>query len=339
MAVTVATVMAAFFLFLIAPCSSFQVTTHYSPLHHAKSLLDQRPLSLPNTCCTRCTGPSLRAGATAKGEMASPSWQEVARKVFDKDSRPVILYDGVCNLCNGGVNFMLDWDKPSEPRGNFRFAALQSEVGRALLRRGGRSPDDISSIVLACEDGNTYVKSEAILRIGKGLGQGTILWPLAPVASTTALKIVPSPVRDIFYDFIADNRYNFFGMSDECRLSDERFNNRFSRTKFSAIESAEAESRLDFDNMLPIQNATSYSRTCVYGQCRVTLPCRIARNRTVAAGFGISSRLFRGSGFTVSEVPGGTHEAFRVSSELAQSRCPAEPSRHIVRAPAAACCQ
>jgi predicted DCC family thiol-disulfide oxidoreductase YuxK len=58
-------------------------------------------------------------------------------------------YDGVCNLCNGGVNFMLDWDRPSQLKGEFRFAALQSEVGRALLRRGGRAENDISSIVLA----------------------------------------------------------------------------------------------------------------------------------------------------------------------------------------------
>jgi predicted DCC family thiol-disulfide oxidoreductase YuxK len=63
---------------------------------------------------------------------------------FQADSRPVILFDGVCNLCNGGVNFMLDWDR----RGEFRLAALQSPAGRKLLQRSGRSPDDISSIVL-----------------------------------------------------------------------------------------------------------------------------------------------------------------------------------------------
>lgn len=81
------------------------------------------------------------------------------------DDHPVILFDGVCNLCNGGVNFALDWD----PAGRFRFAALQSESGRALLVRAGRRPDDISSIVLVERD-RAYVKSEAVLRIASKLG-------------------------------------------------------------------------------------------------------------------------------------------------------------------------
>jgi len=68
----------------------------------------------------------------------------LAQKVFATDERPIILYDGICNLCNGGVNFMLDWDSPNEERGNFRFAALQSDVGNALLERSGRRADDVS---------------------------------------------------------------------------------------------------------------------------------------------------------------------------------------------------
>jgi hypothetical protein len=68
----------------------------------------------------------------------------LAKNLFETDDRPIILYDGICNLCNGGVNFMLDWDSPNEDRGNFRFAALQSEVGKALLQRSGRRSDDVS---------------------------------------------------------------------------------------------------------------------------------------------------------------------------------------------------
>ncbi|CAI5490116.1 unnamed protein product [Closterium sp. Naga37s-1] len=81
---------------------------------------------------------------------------------FATDDRPIVLYDGVCNMCNGGVNFALDAD----PQGRLRFAALQSEAGRALLARSGRSPDDISSIVLVERDG-AYIKSDAVLRIAR----------------------------------------------------------------------------------------------------------------------------------------------------------------------------
>ena len=78
-------------------------------------------------------------------------------RYFDAgDARPVILFDGVCNLCNGGVNLALDLDPPGE----LRFAALQSSAGRALLRRSGRDASDISSIVLVERD-RSYVKSGA----------------------------------------------------------------------------------------------------------------------------------------------------------------------------------
>jgi predicted DCC family thiol-disulfide oxidoreductase YuxK len=100
-------------------------------------------------------------------DLGKEDWRVLAKKVFETDERPIILYDGVCNLCNGGVNFMLDWDSPNDERGNFRFAALQSDVGRALLQRSGRSPDDCNSIILALKDGNTYAKGEAVLRIGQ----------------------------------------------------------------------------------------------------------------------------------------------------------------------------
>jgi predicted DCC family thiol-disulfide oxidoreductase YuxK len=110
---------------------------------------------------------------------------------------------------------MLDWDKA----GVYRFAALQSPAGRALLQRSNRSPDDISSIVLV-EENISYIKSEAILRIALRLG---IPFPI--LASLGLL--FPRGFRDFTYDQIADNRYNFFGKSGECRLSDNRFAERF----------------------------------------------------------------------------------------------------------------
>lgn len=150
-----------------------------------------------------------------------------ADAVFRTDARPVILFDGVCTLCNGGVDFMLNWDRPKEARGAYRFAALQSEVGRALLARAGRQPDDISSIVVVYRDGRAFTKSEAVLRIGTEVGGGTVFEPLFPVASTLGLALLPKPLRDVAYDAVAANRYRLFGETSECRLSDDRFDDRF----------------------------------------------------------------------------------------------------------------
>merc|ERR1712028_277415 len=73
----------------------------------------------------------------------------VSLNVFRDDDRPIILFDGVCNLCNTAVNLALDWD----PSGKLRFAALQSNVGRSLLEVNGRNANDISSIVLVTKNG------------------------------------------------------------------------------------------------------------------------------------------------------------------------------------------
>jgi len=144
-------------------------------------------------------------------------WKAVVDEVFSKnDSRPVILFDGVCNLCNGGVNFALDHD----PTGVFRFASLQSKVGKSLLLNAGKRPDDISSIVLVTSPQQSYFKSNAVLRIAQKL-QGTML-PFIGFAG----NIAPTFLKDIVYDFVADNRYRF-GHADSCRLEDERFDDRF----------------------------------------------------------------------------------------------------------------
>jgi predicted DCC family thiol-disulfide oxidoreductase YuxK len=147
---------------------------------------------------------------------ADLDWRQVAKDAFREDKRPIILFDGVCNLCNGGVNFALDNDSIGE----FRFASLQSETGQSLLLRSGKKANDISSIVLVTED-KSYFKSEAVLRIATKLDGN----PALPVVGIFG-RAVPSFMRNVVYDFVADNRYRF-GEADQCRLDSEEFDDRF----------------------------------------------------------------------------------------------------------------
>jgi predicted DCC family thiol-disulfide oxidoreductase YuxK len=126
----------------------------------------------------------------------------------------VILFDGVCNLCVFFVRFVIARD----PRERFSFASLQSDVGRRLVREHAAAGEDMTSIVLI-EDGRHYAKSGAALRIFRGLRQP---WPmLYPLAA------VPRPLRDAAYDFIAANRYRWFGKKDECMIPTPDLKRRF----------------------------------------------------------------------------------------------------------------
>jgi predicted DCC family thiol-disulfide oxidoreductase YuxK len=155
--------------------------------------------------------------------------RSVNQRVFDEDKRPVILFDGVCNMCNDAVNLALDWD----PKGRLRFSALQSNVGRSLLEANDRKPDDISSIVLVTKDG-AYVKSDAVLKITEELMPFSLL-PLKP-AAVLGRYIVPKFLRDIIYDGVADNRYSIMGKRDQCRFdSDGEFEDRFVDDQIAAL--------------------------------------------------------------------------------------------------------
>ncbi|KAG6545258.1 hypothetical protein Mapa_013371 [Marchantia paleacea] len=162
-------------------------------------------------------GSAVPGTRTSTASSSSPLEDLKARgdAYFAADTRPIILFDGVCNMCNGAVNFILD----NDTEGKVRFAALQSEAGRALLARSGRSPDDISSVVLVDKEG-AYIKSEAVLNTLRYLE-----FPFPPVAM--AASIVPLFIRDVVYDQVADNRYSVFGRTIACRLSDSRFEERF----------------------------------------------------------------------------------------------------------------
>ena len=115
-------------------------------------------------------------------------------------------------------NFWVDWVLDNDPTAKLRFAALQSPAGRRLLERSGRKPDDISSIVLVTPD-EAFIKSEAVLEIGKQL---SITTPLATIAQ----GVVPRAIADAAYDAIANNRYNIAGKRS-YRDSDARLAERF----------------------------------------------------------------------------------------------------------------
>jgi predicted DCC family thiol-disulfide oxidoreductase YuxK len=121
------------------------------------------------------------------------------------DRHLIVLFDGVCNLCNGAVNFVIDRD----PRGRFLFAALQSEAARPLISRVGLPEGWLGGLVLI-EGDAFYVGSTAILRIAKQLGGG---WPLL-----YSLIVIPRPVRDAIYGWIIRRRYRWFGKRDSCRV-------------------------------------------------------------------------------------------------------------------------
>jgi predicted DCC family thiol-disulfide oxidoreductase YuxK len=119
------------------------------------------------------------------------------------ETKSIVLFDGVCNFCNGSVNFIIGRDAADR----FRFAALQSETGRRLVEQFGLS--EIDSIILI-EDDKAYIHSTAALRIARRLGG--ILAPLY------AGIIVPKFMRDFLYKTFASNRYRLFGRKDECMI-------------------------------------------------------------------------------------------------------------------------
>ncbi|QKY18264.1 thiol-disulfide oxidoreductase DCC family protein [Halorubrum sp. CBA1229] len=130
------------------------------------------------------------------------------------DDESVILFDGVCNLCSGFVQFVL----PRDEEGKYRFASLQSDAGQALLAEHDLPSDELESVVLI-EDGESYVKSSAIIQIATGLGGAYRL--LSP------FRYLPRSVRDRIYDFVADNRYRWFGKKDQCMMPSGDVESRF----------------------------------------------------------------------------------------------------------------
>lgn len=126
--------------------------------------------------------------------------------------RPVVIFDGVCNLCDRAVQFILDHDR----RGVLLLTANQSEAGQRLLAGRGDAPaplgDDASpeDTIFLVDGGRLYGRSAAALRIARYMG---LPWSLLYV-----FVVVPRPIRDAVYKFIAKNRYRWFGKRESCRL-------------------------------------------------------------------------------------------------------------------------
>lgn len=128
---------------------------------------------------------------------------------------PVVLFDGVCNLCNASVRFVVRHD----PSGIFRFAAQQSPIGQAMIEEHISGSQQLSSVILIARD-SVHTESTAVLEICARL---------APPWSWIALivRVIPRRLRDICYRFIVRHRYQWFGRTDTCQVPSADVRSRF----------------------------------------------------------------------------------------------------------------
>lgn len=132
----------------------------------------------------------------------------------DTQQPPILLFDGVCNLCSGSVQWILKHDT----RGVFRFAPLQSPLAQNLLSTYGYSDAALGTVVLVA-DGQLFTRSDAVLELLRRIGG---IWSLA-----YGFKILPRFLRDWVYKMVANNRYNWFGKRGACWLPRPEWSDRF----------------------------------------------------------------------------------------------------------------
>ena len=120
--------------------------------------------------------------------------------------KKIILFDGICNLCEASVQFVIKYDKKDV----FRFVALQSDLGKEIIKYIGLENKNIDSVILY-EPGIAYnYKSAAALEIAKNLGGFFHLG--------TVFKLIPNGLRNLIYDFVAKNRYQWYGKKESCLI-------------------------------------------------------------------------------------------------------------------------
>jgi len=153
---------------------------------------------------------------STKSKEVDWDWEKMSAEVFANDKRPIVLFDGVCNLCNGGVNFALDRDESAK----LRFCSLQSRVAESLLLRSGKAADDKSNIVFVTEEDACF-SSDAVSRICMLLDTKPLRW-FGHVGQYT-----PGFIREGLYKIVSNNRYQF-GENDSCRIDfDGTYTSRF----------------------------------------------------------------------------------------------------------------
>lgn len=133
---------------------------------------------------------------------------------MNSENKKIVLFDGVCNLCNDAVTFIIKHD--TEDR--FRFAALQEEPGISLIRRFGIDSEKVDSIILI-DNNKALIKSAAALKISFYLSG---IYPLASI-----FRIIPQVISDMIYDFIARNRYKWFGKKESCMIPTPELKRKF----------------------------------------------------------------------------------------------------------------
>ncbi|PQP82826.1 thiol-disulfide oxidoreductase DCC [Paenibacillus sp. PCH8] len=138
----------------------------------------------------------------------------IANQTDVHQGHPIVLVDGVCHFCQG----LTKWIIKRDPEGKYHFASLQSDIAKALLEKGNLSTDRMDTFVLI-EDGNYYTRSTAALRLAKGLK--------FPYPLLYGFIIVPKFIRNAVYNWVARNRYRWFGKDEACMLPTPEIKDRF----------------------------------------------------------------------------------------------------------------
>ncbi|BBM82588.1 thiol-disulfide oxidoreductase DCC family protein [Candidatus Uabimicrobium amorphum] len=130
------------------------------------------------------------------------------------EDKPILLFDGVCNFCDGTVNFIIDRD----PHKNIRFAALQSESGQQLLKKFSLDTENFDSLVVV-HKGRYFKKTSAVWRV--------VRWMKFPWNLLSIFIVIPPFIGNFFYDIVARNRYKWFGKLEYCRMPTPDIQERF----------------------------------------------------------------------------------------------------------------